>query len=132
MKTLITIMSVLFLSPVAAQSFGLYEKSGGYETSGGYERSGGYEKSAGYGTSDGHKVSEEGHVTSQQGYERYQVDAPEIPSKRLNEKGFDEQVSKARSKEGKWLANRHDNDRILRKLRHQIRRTGGARNPGDF
>jgi hypothetical protein len=136
MKTLITIMSVLFLSPVAAQSFGLYEKSGGYETSGGYERSGGYKRSGGYETSDGYNVSEEGYQPYQQEYEHYQAETPgekaDKHSKRRTEKGFDDQQSKAKTKEGKWLTNRHNNIKILRKLRTQIRRTGGVQDPADY
>ncbi len=124
-------MSVLFLSPVAAQSFGLYEKSGGYETSGGYERSGGYKRSGGYERSDGYNVSREGYEPSQKGYELYQAH-PSDHSKRLNIKEFAGQIRRARSKESKWIANRHENYKILRKLRHQIRRTGGARNPADY
>ena len=124
MKTLITIMSVLFLSPVAAESCGLYERSGGYETSGGYEKS------------DGYNVSEEGYEPFQQNYEHDQAEAPgdkaDKQTKRRTEKGFDDQLSRARSKEGKWIANRHKNIIILRKRRTQISRTGGVRDPSDF
>ena len=124
MKTLITIMSVLFLSPMAAHSFGLYEKSGGYESSGGYERSGGYESSQGHERSGGYESSG-GYDLSQEGY---QVDTP-VSSKRQNKEGFDDQMRKARTKKGKWIANRLEKDRIREKLRKQIRRTGGARDP---
>ena len=125
-------MSVLFLSPMAAHSFGLYEKSGGYETSGGYERSGGYGKSGGYGRSGGYDVSQEGYKSSQEGYESYQGGDALTPSKRLKRKDFAAQIRKAKTKESRWLANRHENDRILRQLRRQIRRTGGARDPLRF
>ena len=129
MKPLITIMSVLFLSPMAAHSFGLYEKSGGYEASGGYERSGGYEKSGGYKRSRGYNLSQEGYEQSQEGYDSYQGGDTISDSKRPNTKDFAAQIKKAKSKETKWITDRHEKDIILKKLRRQIRRTGGARDP---
>jgi hypothetical protein len=130
MKTLITVILALFLSPVAAQSFGLYEKSGGYETSGGYERSGGYEKSDGYERSEGYDTSQEGYEASKEGYQRFEVDNPDH-TKRMTEEAYDEQMNKASSKKGKWIANRHADNLVMPELRNSLQTSGGVENPAD-
>ena len=126
MKILIAVMSVLFLNPVAAQSFGLYERSGGYESSGGYERSGGYESSGGYERSGGYDIANEGYEFSREGYERFMVNRPESTSHRLNSRDFDQQIEKSESRVGEWIINRHNDTREGQSLHEDIRRTGGV------
>jgi len=104
MKTLITIMLVLFLSPVAAQSSGGYEKSGGYNRSGGYDRSGGYEKSGGYNRSGGYEKS--GGYNRSGGYESFKGKSySETParSRRTRQSLYAEQLRKPGKKESSWL-----------------------------
>ena len=130
MKTLITVILALFLSPVAAQSFGLYEKSGGYETSGGYERSGGYEKSDGYEKSEGYDTSQEGYESSEEGYQRSEVDNP-VYTKRIIERRYDQQINKAGSNKGKWIGERHQDDLVLPELRDSLQSSGGIEDPAE-
>jgi hypothetical protein len=114
MKILIAVMSVLFLNPVAAQSFGLYERSGGYESSGGYERSGGYD------------IADEGYNFSKEGYERFMVNRPETTSHRLNSRDYDQQIEKSESRVGEWIINRHHDTNEAQSLHESIRNTGGV------
>jgi len=123
MKTLIAVISVLYLNPVAAESFGLYERSGGYETSGGYERSGGYETSGGYERSGGYETSG-GYEFSKEGYERFMVHKPET-SHRINERNYDQQIEKSENTVGKWISDRHDNSEE-KTLYESLRTTGGV------
>ncbi len=90
MKLLITIMLVLFLSPVAAQTSGGYGKSGGYERSGGYETSGGYGRSGGYGKSGGYLSFKFQHDLTRRTNRKY--------SRR-----YDVQSDQASLKKGAWL-----------------------------
>ena len=104
MKTLISIILVLILSPAIAQSDFLYGKSGGYETSGGYEKSGGYETSGGYEKSGGYELTDN-HQRSREGYEKFVIDNPEI-TRRIVEKNYDEQISKTTEKRKRWIDER--------------------------
>lgn len=130
MKTLISIILALFLSPVAADSSILYEHSGGYESSGGYEHSGGY------GTFDDHELPDsykhsDGYEHSE-GYESFEgTGTQDVTSNRLSNEKYNTQVEKEEERKNRWVRRHVEDVPIRHRLRSWTNETGGMDDLGD-